>query len=173
RQREGSSTTERRFTGQRVEGSSSLYDYQARYYAPALGLFVSPDPLVPEPGQPAALNRYSYALNNPLRYTDPTGHDPACGPFCNPIVIDKFWQVAQQLWVQAQALCVQHCPTLIQAGGVLTPGIWQSDMVDSSKEREDEHEEKPVFAGADYQDPATRRARGANHQLHLPRVRDQ
>jgi hypothetical protein len=31
---------------------------------------------VPEPGNPQALNRYSYVLNNPLRYTDPTGHQP-------------------------------------------------------------------------------------------------
>jgi len=28
---------------------------------------------VPEPGNPQALNRYAYALNNPLRYTDPSG----------------------------------------------------------------------------------------------------
>jgi len=33
---------------------------------------------VPEPGNPQALNRYAYALNNPLRYADPTGHCPQC-----------------------------------------------------------------------------------------------
>ena len=32
-----------------------------------------PDTIVPQPGNPQALNRYSYVLNNPLRYTDPTG----------------------------------------------------------------------------------------------------
>ena len=30
--------------------------------------------MVPEPGNPQALNRFSYVLNNPLKYTDPTGH---------------------------------------------------------------------------------------------------
>jgi len=29
---------------------------------------------VPSPGNPQSLNRYAYTLNNPLRYTDPTGH---------------------------------------------------------------------------------------------------
>jgi len=30
---------------------------------------------VPQPGNPQALNRYSYVLNNPLRYIDPSGYD--------------------------------------------------------------------------------------------------
>jgi hypothetical protein len=30
------------------------------------------------PGNPQALNRYAYVQNNPLRYTDPSGHCPIC-----------------------------------------------------------------------------------------------
>ena len=30
--------------------------------------------MVPDPNNPQSLNRYSYALNNPLRYTDPSGN---------------------------------------------------------------------------------------------------
>jgi hypothetical protein len=43
-----------------------------------LGRFLQPDPIVPEPGNPQALNRYAYVYNNPLRYTDPSGHCPWC-----------------------------------------------------------------------------------------------
>ncbi len=46
----------------------------ARYYDPVLGSFLSPDTLVPEPGQPEGYNRYAYANGNPLRFIDPTGH---------------------------------------------------------------------------------------------------
>jgi RHS repeat-associated protein len=55
------------------DSSTGLYFYNARYYDPALGRFIQPDSIVPEPGNPQSFNRYSYVLNNPLRYTDPTG----------------------------------------------------------------------------------------------------
>ena len=78
----GTLPTDRRFTGQRSEeaGLGSLYDYGARFYSPALGRFLSPDTIVPEPGNPQSLNRYSYTLNNPVKYRDPSGHVPA--PSC-------------------------------------------------------------------------------------------
>jgi len=131
--------TTRDFTGQRKDGTGLLY-YDARYYDPQLGRFLSPDSIVPgnasgkggkaatlgqdggaalrpltvdfhesgfaatlaredyftqakgfwfqlsgqdrrqakvdtEPSNPQALNRYSYVLNIPLSYTDPTGHN--------------------------------------------------------------------------------------------------
>jgi hypothetical protein len=40
---------------------------------------VSADSIVPSAGNPQALNRYAYALNNPVKYTDPTGHRVSCG----------------------------------------------------------------------------------------------
>jgi len=51
-----------------------FYDYQARLYDPAVGRFLSADTLVPEAGRPQSWNRYAYVLNNPLKYTDPTGY---------------------------------------------------------------------------------------------------
>lgn len=51
-------------------------DYmQARYYASVMSRFTSPDPLLNSgrPANPASWNRYSYSLNNPLRFIDPSG----------------------------------------------------------------------------------------------------
>jgi hypothetical protein len=48
--------------------------YNARYYDTTLGRFTQPDTIVPNPLNPQSLNRFAYVLNNPLKYTDPTGH---------------------------------------------------------------------------------------------------
>ena len=66
--------TDRKFTGQTEDEAAGLYWYASRAYDPATGRFVSPDPIVPDPTNPQSLNRYSYVYNNPLGYTDPTGH---------------------------------------------------------------------------------------------------
>lgn len=50
-----------------------LIDMNGRFYDPQLGRFLSPDPYVQDISNPQNLNRYSYCLNNPLKYTDPTG----------------------------------------------------------------------------------------------------
>jgi RHS repeat-associated protein len=46
----GTTPTSYRFTGQREEAALGLYFYNARWYDPALGHFLSPDTLVPETG---------------------------------------------------------------------------------------------------------------------------
>lgn len=51
---------------------------QARYYANAQGRFTSVDPLMASGhvAMPQSWNRYTYALNNPLRFTDSDGREP-------------------------------------------------------------------------------------------------
>jgi RHS repeat-associated protein len=63
------------YTDQEEDQEIGLYNYKARLYDPLLGRFITPDSIVPDPGDPQALNRYSYVLNNPMVYTDPSGHD--------------------------------------------------------------------------------------------------
>ena len=61
------------FTGQELDLSGLMY-YGARYYDPELSQFIQPDTLIQDLYNPQNLNRYSYVLNNPYKYTDPTGH---------------------------------------------------------------------------------------------------
>ena len=61
------------YTGQRRD-STNLMWYRSRYYDPLVGRFTQADTIVPDAATPAAFNRYSYVINNPLKYVDPTGH---------------------------------------------------------------------------------------------------
>lgn len=69
------------FGAQMLDDVSGLYHFGARYYAPEIGRFVSPDPLYllsPELAlqAPGLLNPYAYGLNNPMIYADPSGLSP-------------------------------------------------------------------------------------------------
>jgi len=55
---------------------------------------------VPEPGNPQALNRYAYALNNPLKYIDPSGHVYICAIGCD----DNNWSKGSIDWLAYLAL---------------------------------------------------------------------
>jgi len=70
----GTEVTDYKFTDQELDNSTNLYNYNARMYDPVIGRFISPDSIVPNPFDPQSLNRYSYCLNNPLIYVDPSGH---------------------------------------------------------------------------------------------------
>ena len=65
--------TDRTYTGQEQDTTGLMF-YHARFYDPALGTFISPDTVVPQPGVVADYNRFAYVRSNPLKYTDPTGH---------------------------------------------------------------------------------------------------
>ena len=70
-----SAETREKFTGHERDDEMGL-DYMVwRRYDPALGRFLSVDPLADEfPGW----SPYSYVFNNPMFYTDPTGMSPVC-----------------------------------------------------------------------------------------------
>ncbi|MBD3389214.1 MAG: hypothetical protein GF416_08975 [Candidatus Altiarchaeales archaeon] len=61
------------FTSQEWQSDLGFYDYGARQYNPTLRRFMQPDNIIPDYYNPQSLNRYSYVVNNPLLYVDPTG----------------------------------------------------------------------------------------------------
>ncbi len=73
----GDLKTDRTFTGQKRDATGLLY-YNARYYDPTLGTFISPDSLVLEVGGIIDYNRFLYTKGNPFKYADPSGHIAVC-----------------------------------------------------------------------------------------------
>ena len=61
-----------KYAGEWLDGTG-LYYLRARYYDPAVGRFVSQDPVLGALSVPQTHNRYAYVVNNPLKYTDPSG----------------------------------------------------------------------------------------------------
>ncbi|NMW24337.1 RHS repeat-associated core domain-containing protein [Rhodanobacter denitrificans] len=66
------------YTGHVNDPDTGLIYMQARYYDPITGRFLSTDPVAPSPGDAFTFNRYNYANNNPIRFTDPDGRCPMC-----------------------------------------------------------------------------------------------
>lgn len=62
------------FTGHLMLDNLGLIHMGGRVYDPQLGRFMSPDPFIQAPFYSQSYNRYSYVLNNPLGFTDPTGY---------------------------------------------------------------------------------------------------
>jgi len=67
--------TDRTYTGQQSDETGLMY-YNARYYDPQIGHFISPDTIVPNPGNVLDYNRYMYVRGNAINMNDPSGHDP-------------------------------------------------------------------------------------------------
>jgi RHS repeat-associated protein len=88
-----------RSTGKERDTESGNDLVGARYYSSAMGRFLSPDPLIPFNmkkdefqawiANPQHWNKYAYALNNPLKYTDPTGLTETVYYFLNKNLTDE------------------------------------------------------------------------------------
>ena len=63
----------RGYTGHEMLGEFDIINMNGRLYDPVLGRFFSPDNYVQMPDNSQNFNRYSYCLNNPLKYTDSSG----------------------------------------------------------------------------------------------------
>ncbi len=93
--------TRRGFTFHEMLDNIGLIHMNSRVYDPAIGRFMSVDPLIASLTDSQSVNPYSYVGNRPLSYTDPTGFGPddfdnqddggggnpippGCNPFCDP-----------------------------------------------------------------------------------------
>ena len=68
-------TTDRGFTNHEMLDDVGVIHMNGRIYDGRLGRFMQADSQIQEPNNSQSLNRYSYVINNPLSYTDPTGYN--------------------------------------------------------------------------------------------------
>ena len=78
---EGTTPNEFLFLGEYgiIDDGNSLYYIRARYYSASIGRFITKDPLTGNDSDGQSLNRYIYALNNPIQMVDISGLSPASG----------------------------------------------------------------------------------------------
>ncbi len=95
----------RGYTGHEMLPEFGIINMNGRLYDPLLGRFFSPDNYVQLPDFAQSYNRYSYCLNNPLKYTDPSGElfgiDDAVFAFAAFNVASSMMQAAangQNIW---------------------------------------------------------------------------
>ncbi|MDP3927713.1 MAG: RHS repeat-associated core domain-containing protein [Bacteroidota bacterium] len=94
----------RGFTGHEHLDKFGLVNMNARLYDPLLGRMLSPDNFVQAPENTQSFNRYSYAWNNPLKYTDPDGNLV----FGLPLL---FWGIAAFTGVGSAMIMTGHSPS--------------------------------------------------------------
>jgi RHS repeat-associated protein len=70
-----------RFPGQYLDRETNLAYNMARDYDSGLGQYTRSDPI----GLKGGLNTYAYARSAPIRFVDPSGEDPICGPGRNKV----------------------------------------------------------------------------------------
>jgi RHS repeat-associated protein len=149
----GVTPTTYRFTGQREEAALGLYYYNARWYDPALGHFLSPDSIVPEAGNALDYHRYAYVRFNPLKYEDSSGH---CATLANGQADwendRECWQLAYSIYGFGQGLADRFA-----ADWRVSPEQWLQNVASQS------------FADADYLRPFAEQYRTAwSRQAGLP-----
>jgi hypothetical protein len=84
-----------------------------RIYAPMLGRFLQADPFIPDASDSQSLNPYTYVLNNPLAYTDPSG----------------YWGRREQGYLRTAVAIVIAVWTGYYAGGLAATNAWQAAAV--------------------------------------------
>ena len=108
-----------RYRGYVYDQETGFYYLNSRYYDPAVGRFINPDAAIGQVGNIKGNNMFTYALNNPVMYSDLTGNWPKLST-----VLAGVAAVAAIVAVAAAvvATCGAAIPA-VAAGGSLALGL--------------------------------------------------
>ena len=110
----------RGYTGHEMLAELGIINMGGRLYDPVLGRFFSPDNYVQAPTDSQNFNRYSYCLNNPLKYTDPTGQ------LINPFAVLAILNIGKSIIDAATGKSSWKAALFNIASAALTYGIGQA-----------------------------------------------
>ncbi len=112
------------FNEQHFDEGSGLYYLRARYYDPTTGRFISRDPVQGQLAVPQTLNPYSYAINDPINLSDPSG--------------EQVLELLKACVVKASSLFTKGAPAAVKtpqqigkAGEAAAPIIKNTQKIDS------------------------------------------
>ncbi|MFG0573945.1 FG-GAP-like repeat-containing protein [Shewanella sp. yb_14] len=98
------------YTGHEGIDNLNLIHMNGRIYDPTIGRFLQADPHIQAPTNTQSYNRYSYVLNNPMSYSDPSG-----------FFFDKLWKAIKPfIGAIVVAVASIYCP----ACGAYFAGSW-------------------------------------------------
>jgi RHS repeat-associated protein len=136
----------RGFTAHEHLDNFGLIDMNGRMYDPVLGRFLGVDPILQEPSNSQSINGYGYCLNNPLKYTDPSGY------LTRPYSYENDFPSNYVEWWEQY---VHDLNTIIGPGmGMNGPGLhgvyydWYSNTYRSVDTREPNN--GPIFSASDF-----------------------
>lgn len=105
---------DRGYTGHEHLDAFGIINMNGRVYDPLTAQFLSPDPILTDAGNWLDYNRFGYCLNNPFRYTDPSGYT---------------WWAENGVMVIATAASIVVGGVVLGPTGAGIPAIIQSGML--------------------------------------------
>lgn len=81
------------YAGYQYDEETGLYYINARMYDPVTARFIQEDTYKGDPNDPLSLNLYTYCINNPIVYYDPTGHIPK-----RKYTDTNYWKIKELLY---------------------------------------------------------------------------
>jgi RHS repeat-associated protein len=133
-----------RYSGERFDSSTGLYDLRARYYNPATGRFLTMDPgkegccalRPPQVGNlfdPGTLHKYLYVKGNPVNASDPSGRSAPEYEFQLEVEIELRSPLSLEMRATAYTIRVELCAAALIADWALM-GFEGPDFIDQAWE---------------------------------------